>query len=150
MVYWWCIKKFQFLKQPISSITAEHAHIIEGRVVSDSLRLLYHRLNATDSFSSTRLTPVAPLAPWHPRSLQVFCISSAVKPGENSARIQCQSCLESYCFVQYVWLVLRVTTRTVLWDDCPVHWKFLWRTQNSCIASLQKPPSGTFIFKSLI
>ncbi len=30
-----------------------------------------------------------------------------------------------------------------------VHWKVLWETKNGSMASLQKHPFGTFIFKSV-
>jgi len=47
----------------VTSITAEHDHVIESGVVSTSLWVFHPCLEATDSFSWTRRAPVAPVAP---------------------------------------------------------------------------------------
>lgn len=44
-------------------IAAEHARVIESRVISESQRLFYPRHDATHPSSLTRWAPLAPLAP---------------------------------------------------------------------------------------
>ncbi len=69
--------------------TAEHARVIESGVVSSSLWRFYQCLDSTDPFSSTCLTPAAPVAPVC--AVALYLPFTASEPGRQHYNQMCVS-----------------------------------------------------------
>ncbi len=74
----------------ITSIAADHRHVIESGVVSHSLLLFYLCIDATNASSLTRCAPVAPLAP-------VCAVALQKSP---STAVESEKCDRMVCFGQ--------------------------------------------------